>query len=194
MSKAGKTGVTANTPQNIVFGAGTIHKSLKYTEGTGWNLEASIIGATKGGSTLSIVPELYEVEPDGAMVSVKGLTVKTGETATLKINFLELTEELIKAALIGADGTSEDTTYDLIESKADIAEGDYFDNIAFVGKTLGGKNIIVILDNALCTSGLELDGANKEAGTVEYEFKCHAELTSDLDKLPYHIYYPKNSQ
>lgn len=190
MAKAGKTGVTTNTPQNIAFGAGTIHKNLKYTTNT-WNLEESIIGATKGGSTLSIVPEFYEVEPDGAMVSVKDLTVKTGETATLTVNFLELTKDLIKAALIGADGTSEDTNYDLIKSKPDIAEGDYFDNIAFVGKTLGGKNIIVILENALCTSGLELEGANKEAGTVEYEFKCHAELSGDLDTLPYKIYYPK---
>lgn len=190
MAKAGKTGVNTNTPKNIVFGAGTIHKNLKYTTGT-WNLEESIIGATKEGSTLSIVPEFYEVEPDGAMVSVKELTVKTGETATLTVNFLELTKDLIKAALIGADGTSEDTNYDLIESKPDIAEGDYFDNIAFVGKTLGGKNIIVILENALCTSGLELEGANKEAGTVEYEFKCHAELSGDLDTLPYKIYYPK---
>lgn len=190
MAKAGKTGVNTNTPKNIVFGAGTIHKNLKYTTGT-WNLEESIIGATKEGSTLSIVPEFYEVEPDGAMVSVKELTVKTGETATLTVNFLELTKDLIKAALIGADRTSEDTNYDLIESKPDIAEGDYFDNIAFVGKTLGGKNIIVILENALCTSGLELEGANKEAGTVEYEFKCHAELSGDLDTLPYKIYYPK---
>lgn len=192
MAKAGKTGVNTNTPNNIVFGAGTIHKNLKYTTDT-WNLEESIIGATKEGSTLSIVPEFYEVEPDGAMVSVKELTVKTGETATLTVNFLELTKDLIKAAVIGADGTSEDTNYDLIESKADITEGDYFDNIAFVGKTLGGKNIIVILENAICTSGLELEGANKEAGTVEYEFKCHAELDGDLDTLPYKIYYPKTA-
>ena len=31
MAKAGKHGVTATTPQNIAFGAGTIHKNLVYT-------------------------------------------------------------------------------------------------------------------------------------------------------------------
>ena len=196
MGKAGKTGVTTNTPKKILFGAGTIHKNLTYTAGSGqtagsWNFEDSIIGATSGGSKLTITPEITTVEADGAMVRVKGLDVKTGEVAEMEINFLEITKDLIKSAVIGKDGTSNDSTYDLIESKADIEEGDYLDNIAFVGKTLGGKNIIFIMDNALCTSGLESEGANKEAGVGTYTFACYAELDSDLDTLPYHIYYPK---
>lgn len=191
MAKTGKTGVSANTPKNIVFGAGTIHKGLKY-ETSAWNFADTIIGATSGGSKLTITPEVTPIEADGALVKAKGLQVKTGEVATLEINFLELTKDLIKAAVIGADGTSEDSTnYDLIESKADIATGDYLENIAFVGKTLEGKNIVVILDNALCTNGLELEGKNKEAGVITLTFECHAELTSDLDTLPYKIYYPK---
>ena len=190
MSKEGKTGVTENTPKNILFGAGTIHKGLKY-EGSAWNFEASIVGATSGGSKLSIVPEVTKVEVDGAMVAVKGLSVKTGETATMEINFIELTEDIIKAGTLGTAGTSEDTNYNVIVSKADIAEGDYWENIAFVGKTLGGENIIAILDNAICTSGFEQEGKNKEGAIGKYTFECHAELTSDLDTLPWKIYYPK---
>jgi hypothetical protein len=193
MSKEGKTGVSANTPKNIMFGAGTIHKGLKYA-GSSWNFDETIIGATSGGSKLSIVPEITNIEVDGALVKAKGLTVKTGETATMEINFLELTKDIIKAATIGADGTSDDASnYDLIESKANIATGDYWENIAFVGKTLEGKNIIAVLDNALCTSGFEQEGKNKEGAVGKYTFECHAELTSDLDTLPWHIYYPKAS-
>lgn len=197
MSKTGKTGVSANTPKNIVFGAGTIHKNLKYTPGADskpgtWNFDESIIGATNGGSTLTITPEITKVEADGALVAAKGLTVKTGEAATLEINFIELTKDIIKAAVIGADGTSADATnYDLIESKANIEEGDYFENIAFVGQTLEGKNIIAILENALCTSGLELGSENKNGIVATVTFESHAELSSDLDTLPYKIYYPK---
>lgn len=193
MSKEGKTGVSANTPKNIMFGAGTIHKGLKYA-GSSWNFDDTIIGATSGGSKLSIVPEITNIEVDGALVKAKGLTVKTGETATMEINFLELTKDIIKAATIGADGTSDDTAnYDVIESKANISTGDYWENIAFVGKTLDGKNIIAIMDNALCTSGFEQEGKNKEGAVGKYTFECHAELTSDLDTLPWHIYYPKAS-
>ena len=192
MSKEGRTGVTANTPKNILFGAGTIHKGLKYTT-SAWNFTESLVGATSGGSKLSIIPEITKVEVDGALVPAKGLTVKTGEAATMEINFIELTEDIIKASTIGKAGTSEDANYSAIVSKADIEEGDYWENIAFVGKTLDGKNIIAILENALCTSGFEQEGKNKEGAVGKYTFESHAELTSDLDTLPWKIYYPKDT-
>lgn len=189
MSKEGKTGVTVNTPKNILFGAGTIHKNLKYGSNA-WNFAESIVGATSGGSKLSIVPEVTKVEVDGALVATKGLSVKTGETATFEINFIELTSDIIKAATIGQEGSSDDASYTMLESKGAITEGDYWENIAFVGKTLEGKNVIVILPNAICTSGFEQEGKNKEGAIGKYTFECHAELTSDLDHLPWKIYYP----
>lgn len=190
MGKAGNTGVTSNTPKNTFLGAGTIHKGLKY-EGDKWNFEESLIGATSGGNKLSIVPEITSIEADGALVKVKELDVKQGEKALMELNMLELTEELIKKALFAKDGVSTDANYNLIESKADIEEGDYLENIAFVGKNMKGQNIIVILDNALCTSGLEVEGKPKEGSVVKYTFECSADLTSDLQTLPWHIYYPK---
>jgi hypothetical protein len=190
--KVGKTGVTSDTPKNIMFGAGTIHKGLAFDASKKtWNFAESCIGATSGGSKITIAPEFTDVEADGALVLVKGLKVKTGETAQMEINLLELTADIIKDALIATNGTSADTNFDLIESKADLAEGDYYDNIAFVGTNLAGKNIIVIMDNALCTSGFEAEGKNKEGAVGKYTFECHADLDSDLDTLPYHIYYPK---
>lgn len=188
----GKHGVTKNTPKNILFGAGTIHKGLKYSTNA-WNFEESLVGATSGGSKLSIIPEITNIEVDGVLVKAKGLAAKTGETASMEVNFIELTEDIIKAATFGNTGTSADTTYNVIESKSDIVEGDYWENIAFVGKTLEGKNIIAILDNALVTSGFEQEGKNKEGAIGKYTFECYADLDSNLDKLPWHIYYPKAS-
>lgn len=197
MGREGKSGITANTTKNIMFGAGTIHKGLKYTEGESgasgsWNFESTIIGATSGGSKITITPEIFNVELDGALVKFKGGNVKTGETATMEINFAEITKEIIKMAAIASSGVSEDTNYDLIESKPDIEAGDYVENLAFVGKTLDGRNIIVIMDNALCTSGIEMEGKNKENSVPAYTFECNADpATSDLQTLPWHIYYPK---
>lgn len=193
MALAGRNGISENTPKNILFGAGTIHKGLKYATNS-WNFAETIVGATNGGSKLSIVPEMYDVQLDGANVAVKGLKVKNGETATMEVNFAELTADIMKAATIGKDGTSADTNYNLIESKADIAVGDYWENVAFVGRTLDGKNIIAILENALITSGLETEGKNKESATGTYTFACHADNDSDtFDVLPWKIYYPKAS-
>ena len=200
MAIFGKSGVTNNTPGNIVFGAGTIHKGLKYTAGSGggsgsWNFAESLVGATNGGSKVSIVPKITNIEVDGIGVKSKGMAQKTGETATMEINFAELTKDIIQAATLGQAGTSADTTYDVIESKTEIAEGDYWENIAFVGKTLSGKYIIAILENALCTSGFEHEGKNEEGAAGKYTFESYAEFgdSTDQDKLPWHIYYPKAS-
>ena len=190
------SGITENTPKTIMLGAGTIHKGLTFTAAEGgntgtWNFENSLICATSGGSKLSIVPELYDVPVDGALVKIKGLTVKVGETATLEINPVELTPEVLKMAVIGDSKTSTTAKgYDEITSRAVIGTGDYIENLGYVGKTIEGKPIIIIFDNALCTSGLELEGKNKEATVPKFTFDCLADLSPEADTLPWHIYYP----
>lgn len=190
MSKYGKHGVTEDTIKNIQFGAGTIHKNLKYTSNT-WNFDNSIVGATSGGSKFSIKPEYTPLDIDGANVDFVGSDVKTGEVATMDVNWAELSADIIKTALNAKEGTSDDENFTLIESKPNVEKGDYWENIAFVGKTLDGRDIIVIMDNALCTSGMELEGKKKTQGVLSTSHKCTASITSDLDTLPYHIYYPK---
>lgn len=187
--RAGNNGVTEKTVKNIQFGAGTIHKGLKYSTNS-WNFEESLIGATKGGSTVKIEPEFYSVQPDGSTVAIKNFKRKIGEKATMDVNLIEINPDMIKASVVGADGVSNIEGYSLIESKDAIEEGDYFENIAFVGETLDGKNIIVILDNALCTSGLSIEGKSGEESVGKFTFECHGDASASLTTLPYHIYYP----
>ena len=184
------SGITEKTPKTIMLGAGTIHKGLTFSGDT-WNFEESLICATSGGSKLSIVPEFYDVPVDGALVKVKGLTVKVGETATMEINPVELIPEVLKMAVIGDEAASETATgYSEIKSRAIINEGDYLTDMGYVGKTIDGTPIIIIFDNALCTSGLELEGKNKEAAVPAFTFECFADLSPEADTLPWHIYYP----
>lgn len=184
------SGITENTPKTVMLGAGTIHKGLTFSE-SAWNFAESLICATSGGSKLSIVPEFYDVPVDGALVKVKGLTVKVGETATLEINPIEMKPEILKMAVIGDEKASTTATgYKEMTSRAIINEGDYIENLAYVGKTIEGKPIIIVFDNALCTSGLELEGKNKEAAVPKFTFECYADLSPEADTLPWHIYYP----
>ena len=189
MAKMGKHGVSQNTPKNIVFGACTVHIGLKYESGK-WNGDETIVGATNGGSKLVITPEITKLEVDGALVAAKGLTRKTGEVANLEIQFAEVKGDILKRTTLGEVKTSEVTGYELLESKPNIEAGDYVDNIALVGKTEDGEDIIAILDNALCTSGLELDTKHKEQAVIPATFECHGDPEGDLDTLPWHIYYP----
>lgn len=193
--RAGNNGITSETVKNIQFGAGTIHKGLKFTPGLEsnpgtWNFEESCVGATKGGSSVKIVPEFYTVQPDGSSVAVKDFKRKTGEKAEMEVNLLELNADMLKASVIGKDGVCDIEGMSLIESKDAIASGDYWENIAFVGETLDNKNIIVILPNALCTSGLTIEGKNGEENVGKFTFECHGDASESLTTLPYKIYYP----
>lgn len=232
--------LNAATPDNIILGAGSIHKGLAiatedlyritydttfktgktyytrsgtegsytYSEATvttgtavtadtyyekivavgEFNFETSKIGATSGGSTVTITPELFDIDADGATVKVKGLTQKIGEVATIAVNALEFTKDFIKMTVVGQDGTSAFTGFDVIESKEVIEQGDYLDNFAYVGKKLNGDPFIIMFDSAICTTGLVLEGKNKENSVFSSTFECVADLTENTRKLPYHIY------
>lgn len=180
------SGVTGNTPKNIMLGAGTLYKDFTFSTDA-WG--GTIIGATSGGSKLSIVPEILDIEVDGVKVKAKGLTHKIGETATIETNMVELTKDWIKATVIGAEGTSKDDRFNVIESKPHIEESDYIQNLAYVGFMTDGTPIIIVFDYALCTSGLEAEGKNKENSVFPATFECYADLAEGAtDTLPYHIY------
>lgn len=190
MSVFGKHGVSATTPENILLGAGTIHRGLK------WNAEANkwdgdIIGATSGGNSVEIKGEIKDIELDGALVKVKGLAVMQGGTGTMEVNFAELSIDTMKIGMIGEVAESDANGYSMIQTKANIEEGDYVENFAFVGKTANGaKDIIVIMENALCTSGLKIEGKNKENTVIALTMEAYAENAGNLDRVPVRIYYP----
>lgn len=190
MSVMGKHGVSASTPENILLGAGTIHRGLKWdTETNAWTGE--IIGATSGGNSVEIKGEIKDIELDGALVKVKGLAVMQGGTGTMEVNFAELSVDTMKIGMIGEVAESDATGYSMIQTKANIEEGDYVENFAFVGKTANGaKDIIVIMENALCTSGLKIEGKHKENAVIKLTMEAYAENAGNLDRVPVKIYYP----
>lgn len=187
------SGVSDTTPSNIMLGAGTMYKNFTYNDSQKkWS--GTIIGATSGGSKLTITPEILDIDVDGVLVKAKGLTQKVGETATIETNMIELTADYLKNAIVGKNGTSTDTSFDLIESNNRITDDNYIENLAYVGFKTDGTPIIIIFDYALCTAGLELEGTNKEAAVVPCTYECYAPLSEgQTDTLPYHIYVGKTA-
>ena len=191
MSVIGKHGVSATTPENILLGAGTIHKNLTWdTSAKAW--KGDIIGATSGGNSVEIKGEIVNIELDGALVNVKGLAVMQGGTGTMEVNFAELSIDVMKMGMIGEEGESDAEGYKMIQTKANISEGDYVDNFAFVGKTANdAKDIIVIFESALCTSGLNIEGKAKENSVIKLTMEAYAQNEGNLDRVPVKIYYPE---
>ena len=190
MSAIGKHAISETTPDDILLGAGTYHRGLKWnTETKKW--DGSFIGATSGGGKVSIEGEYLDIELDGALVLVKGLTVKQGGKASIEANLAEMSGENIQMATNFKKGESDAEGYDMFVDKPNIEEGDYVENFGFVGKTANGKkDIIVIFEYALCKSAFELEGKNKENSVLKLVLDAYAENTGDLDTLPVKIYYP----
>ena len=190
MSVMGKHGITENTPKDILLGAGTYHKGLKF-ENSKW--VGICIGATSGGGKVSIEGEYKDIELDGALVLVKGMTVKQGGKASIEATLAELNGDNIKMATNFKEGESDADGYAMYVDKPNIEEGDYTDGFGFVGKTVGGKDIIIIFESSLCKSALELEPKNKENATLKVVMEAYAENQGDLDTLPVKIYYPTSA-
>ena len=183
-----KHGITETTPTNILLGAGTYYRGLQF-EGNAWS--GTVLGATSGGGKISIKGEFIDLDLDGALVKFKGQTVKQGGTASAEVNFAEVTKDILKMATLFKSGTSDATGFDVLEDKANVESGDYIQNFGFVGVTAdGSKNIIVIFENALCTSGLEIESKGKEQSIVKLTLDAVANNNGDLNTLPVKIYYP----
>lgn len=190
MAIIGKHGISTSTPENILLGAGTYHRNLKFTDGK-WT--GDILGATNGGGKIAITGEFVDIEVDGALVKVKGMAVKQGGTVTVEANFAELSVPVMKMATLFKEGESDAEGFTMLQDKAAIEEGDYVENFGFVGYTLNGaKQIIFIMENALCTSGMEIETKAKEQAVVKLTMEAYANLEdeSNFDTLPVKIYYP----
>lgn len=191
-----KHGITKDTPSNIPLGAGAWFRGLAFTEEAGWN--GSVLGATSGGCSIKIAPEVKDIEIDGALALSKGLAVMQGGTGEAEVNFAEITPDILKMTTLGEvlDENSEGYVegFDCIQTKNSIQEGDYVKNLGFVGYTADqSKQIIVILDYALCKSGFQIDPKNKENSVIKATFTAYGDMNTDLDRVPIRIYYPKST-
>lgn len=190
-----KTGITTGTPAKIPFGAGVYFKGLTYSETVAPTEEevlAAIIGATQDGGSITITPEFFAPELDGATVKVAELQNKVAETAQMEVSFAELTPELVAKQVIGTITESTDGNYDVITS-AELAPGHFYDGFGFYGEHLDGRPMIVMFKKALCTSGHTMENKNKTNTVFKGTFECHSDLEYGTTKLPYVIFIRKST-
>ena len=184
-----KHGLTEQTLKNLMFGAGVYFKNLKFQTDQ-WI--GTVLGATSGGGKTSYEPQYQDAELDGALVKLRNGTFKMGETCVMTMTVTEISEGVIPTALHLELASAQNATgYKKYVSKPSLDDKDYLENMAFVGELTSGKRVIFIMENALCTSALELESKDKEQATFELTFECSQVITADdLRVLPIHVYFP----
>lgn len=188
-----KTGITSGTPAKIAFGAGVFFQGVTYSETvapTEEAIKAAIIGATQEGGKLTITPEFFAPDLDGALVAVKELQQKVGETATMETSMVELSAEYMAHSVIGEINDSTDKNYDVVTS-SELRSGHFYEGFGYYGELLDGRPFICLFKNALCTSGFATESKNKENTKVTGTFECQSDITYGVEKLPYALFLHK---
>lgn len=188
------TGLTANTPKNLLLDAGAFFLNYDPAKDTPATSQSKLIGATQGGGSFSAVPTVRQHEVDGAPANTEGLETIDGWVVTMVANVKEVTITSLKTAL-GAVKVENTITggpegYSKITGKDKIEDSDYSDNITWIGKLKGSeKPVMIVINNALSVNGLNLTVADKNEAVIPITLTGHYTL-DDLETPPYEIIYP----
>lgn len=192
------SGVTANTPYEIPFGAGFYFNNVEYSETvapTAEALKAGTIGATQEGGKVVITPEFLDIAVDGVDVLMEELKHKISEKANIEASFLELKPEFVRKQVIGKLGETTDKKYDVITSDAYIRPGHFYKGCGYCGRLTDGREFIVLFKKALWTTGFEGENKPKTNSVLKGTFECHtdAEYIAEhgASKLPYALFIRK---
>ena len=190
-----KTGYTTTTAKNYLIDAATVYTNVTYEAVAGFT--GTLIGATQGGVSFKIEQNFRQAEVDGAShIAVKGNDFLESAAGTIVAKLKEITAENLRKGLNGviraAAADEAPTGYQVLETKRALTDTDYLENIAIVG-TLSGTTspVICILDNPLCTGGIELATEDKTEAVVELTFEARADAAQLLvDAMPWRILFP----
>lgn len=192
MNQTVYSGVTSTTVKEIVLDAGAFFKNFVYGTDTYASALAAgkCIGATQGGGTFKAVPTMRQIPVDGIKGKMKGLEVVQAWDVNMAANLLQINADTIALAL-GMSTETVDAFYEKIVGKNYVLDTDYFTNITYVGKDLGtSKPIVIVVQNALNTTGLNLTFADNAEAVMAVDFAGHY-TSSTPDTPPFEIYNPK---
>lgn len=178
----------APKPTEILLAEGAVYFNL------GVQTKEVEVGALgESGSTFKLEVEYTDPNFHGKRGPVKGLRQKKTAKPVFTFNALQLsTDKLAKyyAGLSIDSATSQE--YDIIKGRK-IQDSDYLDNVAFVGRTQDGKEVAIIVKNALGDGSLEMAFDGKESVVTSVQYTGHY-LPESLDDEPWEIHWAKVAQ
>ena len=192
--------VTAETVQRYAVNSGMLVKGLSL-EGitdaasflakvTAPEFAENILGATSGSTTISENRESWSPDHNGLRMPYKGGQYLDTAQPSIKATLVEMSPGNIKLMSGAADIEGEKTKAITIKPRATYQEGDYIDSVVWF-TNYGTRGIIgAMIENALCTSGLNWSVDDKKIATCDVEFKAHSASPVLNDSLPitYFIY------
>ncbi|EOQ18660.1 hypothetical protein [Bacillus cereus] len=177
-------------PYALVLGEGAIMMNF------GIKNKEKPLGALRGGGSFSYEPEFKAIEYNGSKGDTKGFKRIVSSKTQLKtgglleffnpektVNFFPGAEvEEVEKPVNG-----EKKKYSVITSHEMVTMDSYLENIAFVGQTADGRDVIIMVLNALNDSSIEAAFEGGDEMAPEATFTGHRD-PCDLDKAPFEIW------
>jgi hypothetical protein len=152
-----------------------------------FSIGSTAIGLTRGGGQFQIEREYRQIEADGDYGPVKGRIRKIRSVAKLTLNALELLPANLSKLYPAFDVSTSGGT-DTISAKTDIDEADYNGVVTWTGKTKGGREVVITLENAINLENIEWDLVDKEEIVPVVTFTA-TYLESERETEPWEIEY-----
>jgi len=169
------------------------HDALKTAIGVALSKDENRLGATTGGGTFSITPEVRVIEADGMRYKLIGATVFDSFEVKLTTTAKELIPENWKKFVPTAEiETAAEITK--IRFRSVLLPEDYIPHLFWVGDILDGRLMLIKLDNALNDIGATMTFQDKGESSVPLEFSGHVSDLLTMDYAPAEIWYFKKSE
>lgn len=157
---------------------------------------ANLFGATQGSTSISENRSYWSPDHNGKRNPTVGQSFPDTAEPSISATLVEMTPANIKLTSGVADVTGEGTTAITIQPRATIKEGDYLPNVIWFTNYANKGIIGAVIDNALCTTGMNWSVDDKKIATCKVEFKAHSKSLLFNDDLPirYFLYLNEGSQ
>ena len=177
-------GVSENTFKNLQLGEGAFLKSAYIGTETKAELDAKILSATRGGATISITPVYRTRTIDGVPANTAEAKADDSVGVSASFTALEITPELLKRALGGADY---DDATNKLKLRQKLTTTDFAD-LYWVGDVSDGSRVQITFKKAFNENGLQLRTQQFNEGELTMNFSGNYSV-ADLDTPPVEIQF-----
>lgn len=187
--------ITAETFKNLQFDAGILLYNFDYLSATDAASlaqlvkseavqKASWLGATKGGVNIQTNRTTWKPEFDySGRIPFKGSRRFAGAEPKMTGTLVEMKPHNAKI-ISGAAKMTENGKITTVQPLANIPVDAYLDNVVWIGCVGEEGYCLVDMQNVICPTGVNFQTADKNIGTLPFEFVAHQDSPTYTDELP----------
>lgn len=183
----GRSGVERTTAPNMLIDAGEVWLNVGVSEletagsdpvGAATGVSGAVrLGATRGGNTFNPGRVLRDMEIDGAIGPVRGLTRRESSAPSLTVNLVQVTPENLAVAIAAANEATVGEFEKVTGGEVDDVQ--YISNVALFSTVKGsGEPFVVLLENCLVLEAPEFSFTHRGETVLAVTFTAHVLVTA----------------